>query len=214
MKVLILQLYLVISQLLLEQSSFLAVTRGLLHGSSDVLQSLLCLALYAKQNTLFIFYNLMIPDDPSSQTSKHVAADFQLSSASISSGAKRVHKHPIRPQMTACLVTCRPVGIIWGAEYLTSFELNALLLGLFRQCVYRGSSSCQLAQTSLYIQPAHRLSKSLEMKRNDYAFRRQFNEKSSVTPGCPQVITRGVTATINANGMTACHDVNQPLRKR
>ena len=40
-----LQLYLVISQLLLEQSSFLAVTRGLLHGSSDVLQSLLCLNL-------------------------------------------------------------------------------------------------------------------------------------------------------------------------
>ena len=37
--------YLVISQLLLEQSSFLAVTRGLLHGSSDVLQSLLCLNL-------------------------------------------------------------------------------------------------------------------------------------------------------------------------
>lgn len=49
-----LKLYLVISQLLLEQSSFLAVTRGLLHCSSDVLQSLLCLDLYTEQNTLFI----------------------------------------------------------------------------------------------------------------------------------------------------------------
>ena len=83
MKLSSLQLYLVISQLLFERSSFLAVTRGLLHCSSDVLQSLLCLDLDAKQDTLFIFYNLMIPDDPSIQTSTHVAADFQLSSTSI-----------------------------------------------------------------------------------------------------------------------------------
>ena len=50
----------------------------------------------------------------------------------------------------------------WGAEYLTSFELDALLLSLFRECVHSGSSSSQLAQTSLCTQPAHRLSKTLQ----------------------------------------------------
>ncbi len=117
MKLSSLQLYLVISQLLLERSSFLAVTRGLLHCSSDVLQSLLCLDLDAKQDTLFIFYNLMIPDDPSIQTSTHVAADFQLSSTSIPGGVRQVHKHPIRlHMMTACLLTWSPLWYDMGGR--------------------------------------------------------------------------------------------------
>lgn len=58
-----LQLYLVINQLLLEQSSFLAVTGGLLHGSSDVLQSLLCLDLYTKPNTCLIVHLLVQQHD-------------------------------------------------------------------------------------------------------------------------------------------------------
>ena len=32
--------------------------------------------------------------------------------------------------------------------------------------------------------------KSKEKKRKDYAFRRQFNEKPSIIPGCPETISK------------------------
>ena len=112
-----LHLYLVISQLLLEQSSFLAVTGSLLHGSSDVLQSLLCLDLYTKQNTYLIVHNSKIADAPSCQISTHVAAEFQLSAISIPSGVRRLHNHPIRPHMTtACLLSWSPVWYDMGGR--------------------------------------------------------------------------------------------------
>jgi len=57
------------------------------------------------------------------------------------------------------------------------------LLG-WHACLYRGQD-LQAEHYHLCMTPFLHEMKRKEKKRKDYAFRRQFNEKPSIIPGCP-----------------------------
>ena len=94
----------------------------------------------------------------------------------------------------------------WRIYYDNKVKRVAILVSKLDHCLYdllirlkAGELSCQVPviisnhpdlapiaqQFGVAFRCVHLLSENLEKKRKDYTFRRQFNEKPSIIPGCP-----------------------------
>ncbi len=98
--------------------------------------------------------------------------------------------------MLIIMQTALPLSKQTSVGWLFTFETSTLLeASCFAQLLYTAAaataSACSLEQHQVCTDWKHAtvvlmmISPFEEKKRQDYAFRRQFNEKPSIVPGCP-----------------------------